>query len=312
MPPPLRFGIANLFALGFYRFSRTYRDNVQTNLRHVLGPDVDQVEIRRAARSVFRTSAHNFLDLLLVPRRSRKTLVNAVHLSTDDRKILDDAISAGKGVVIVTAHLGAFDYIGQGLHLLGYRLTIVTGKTVSRYIFDGVTYLRGAKGASLVEPTPSGVRKALQALRRGECVAFVADRDYFLNGKSVSFFGRDTTLPPGAVRIARDTGAPIVPIFTRRVVGGHAMTVFPPLRIERTKNQDDDVVRGLEQLIPVLETAIGAAPEQWVMFQRVWRDAPVDPVRAFPVGSPFAPESGSSRVAVRRQSRSDAARPDRS
>lgn len=291
LPPPFRRALSDSVAAAFFRFSPAYRDNVQSNLRQVLGPKASRAEVRRAARSVFRTSARNFVDLMIVPRRTRARLMADVHLSAADRAGLDALISDGNGVVIVTAHLGAFDYIGQGLHLLGYRLTIVTGKTVARFVYDGVVFLRQAKGASMVEPTPSGVRQALKALRRGECVAFVADRDYLQNGTEVTFFGRKTTIPPGAIRIARDTGAPIQPVFTRRVRGGHEMRLFPPFRVPRTKNQEADVAAGLQKLVDVLEAAIGATPEQWVMFQRVWRDEPADPVRAFPVGSPFAPES---------------------
>ena len=291
LPPVVRNGFADVVAMGFFHFSRAYRDNVQSNLRQVLGDAASQTEVRKAARTVFRTSAHNFLDLMLVPRRTKNRLVNDVHLNSTDRASLDGLIADGKGVVIVTAHLGAFDYIGQGLHLLGYRLTIVTGKTVARFIYDGVVYLRSAKGAKMVEPTPSGVRQALKALRRGECVAFVSDRDYLQNGRELTFFGRKTTLPPGAIRMARDTGSPVQPIFTRRVKGGHEMRLFPSFLVPRTKNQDEDIAAGLQKLVAVLEAAIGSSPDQWVMFQRVWRDEPVDPVRAFPVGSPFAPES---------------------
>ena len=291
LPPIVRDGIADIVAMCFFHFSRAYRDNVQSNLRQVMGEAAPQSEVRKAARAVFRTSAHNFVSLMLVPRRSKQRLIDDVHLSSADRESLDGLISDGKGVVIVTAHLGAFDYIGQGLHLLGYRLTIVTGKTVARFIYDGVVFLRSAKGARMVEPTPSGVRQALKALRRGECVAFVSDRDYLQNGRELTFFGRKTTLPPGAIRMARDTGAPVQPIFTRRVKGGHEMRLFPSFLVPRTKNQDEDIAAGLQKLVAVLEAAIGSSPDQWVMFQRVWRDEPVDPVRAFPVGSPFAPES---------------------
>ncbi len=291
LPPVLRRLMSDSVAAGFYRFSPSYRGNVQSNLRQVLGADASDAQIHAAARSVFRTSARNFVDLMLVPRRSRAHLMADVQLSDQDRADLDRLITGGNGVVIVTAHLGAFDYIGQGLHSLGYRLTIVTGKTVARFVYDGVVFLRSVKGAAMVEPTPSGVRQALKALRRGECVAFVADRDYLQNGAEITFFGRKTTLPPGAIRIARDTGAPIQPVFTRRVKGGHEMRLFPSFSVPRTKNLEADVAVGLQKLVDVLESAIGSAPEQWVMFQRVWRDEPVDPVRAFPVGSPFAPES---------------------
>jgi KDO2-lipid IV(A) lauroyltransferase len=192
--------------------------------------------------------------------------------------------------VLVAAHLGAFDYVGHTLSMRGYKVTSVTGRTAARFIFDAVTYLRRSHGASIVEATPSGVRRVIQALRRGECAAFLNDYDFFQNGRPVTFFGRRTTLPPGAVRIARDTGAAVVGTFARRTPSGYALTLVEPFTVEKTADLDADVDRGLARVVAMLERAIAATPDQWVMFQRVWPSAPADPVRVFPVGSPLESE----------------------
>src|SRR5699024_7258073 len=106
--------------------------------------------------------------------------------------------------------------------------------------------------------TPSGVRQVLRALRKNEAVVIVADRDFFENGHEVEFFGHKTTLPPGPVRIARDTGAQIVPIFTRRSSAGHEVRIGEPIRIEKTRDMKADVAKGMEQLVPVLEHGIAS------------------------------------------------------
>ena len=288
MPGPARDLLAALGAYAFFRFSQTYRENVLSNIRQVLGPEVEQAAVDATVRRVFRTSAQNFIDLMLSPRMSPDAVRNAVKLSPEARATLDSALALGHGAVIVSAHLGAFDFIGQGLNLNGYPLTVVTARTTSRFVFDGVTYLRGVHGPAMVEPTPAGIRRTIQALRQGRCAAILVDRDFFQNGRSVTFFGRETTLPIGALRIARESGAPIVPVLTHRTDSGHVLTVYDPITIDRTTNIDADLESALHRLVPVLERAIGGAPGQWVMFQRVWPESPVDPVRAFPVGSPFA------------------------
>ena len=292
----------------FYRISPTYRENVRSNLRQILGPDPSEAELDAVIRNVFLTSARNFVDLLHAPRMSRAALIRAVDVAPADRARLDAALAGGKGAVIVSAHLGAFDFIGQGLHLLGYPLTVVTARTTARFVFDGVTYLRGAGGPALVEPTPAGIRRTIQTLRAGKCVAILVDRDFFQNGRPVVFFGHETTLPVGALRIARDTGAPIVPIFTRRVGDAYVLDVEPAFRVQRTADPEADLRAGLASLVPVLEAAIRRAPEQWVMFQRVWPAEPADPVRAFPVGSPFVPAPGPARDAGWRRWRDRLAR----
>ena len=114
--------------------------------------------------------------------------------------------------------MGAFDLIGHAIAAQGVPLTVITGRTTSRFIFDAVTHLRHSHLVTMVEPTPGGVRRVIRALRRGEIAGFLADYDFFQNGLPVTFFGRETTLPPGTIRIARDTGALVVPMFP---AGGH-------------------------------------------------------------------------------------------
>jgi lauroyl/myristoyl acyltransferase len=260
-----------------YRLSESYRQSVNENLRQVLGPDVSDDRLERAVRGVFRNSGKNLADMLLVPHLDSREIVERVRLVSGRWSYLDDAFAAGKGVVIVTGHLGAFDFVGQALHHRGYKLTSVTGRTTSRFLFDGVTFLRRSHDMRLVEASPSGIRQVIRALRRGEGAVFLTDRDFFLNGKPVRFFGRETTLSPGAVRIARDTGAAIVPVFGIRTRNGHGLILEPPFHVEKTADLDADVARGLARIVSTLEQVIGANPDQWVIFQQVWPEAPADP-----------------------------------
>ena len=277
MPTATRYWIADRLGDLMYWLIPGYRENVRNNLTHVYGPgvalDLRGPEVRR----VFRTSARNWSDLLVVPGRSAATFDSEVEISQSDILHLDSALAQGNGCVIITAHLGAFDYLGHYLHSKGYKLSIVTGRTTARIVFDAVTFLRQSNGLGLVEATPSGVRAAIQAVRNGECAVFVTDRDFFQNGVQVSFFGATTTLPPGAVRIARDSHAPIVPIFSQRSDRGHTITIHPPINVRKTDNLQRDLLEGMTCVVDSLERAISGAPDQWVMFQSVWPSAPDDP-----------------------------------
>ena len=271
-----------------YRLSKSYRQSVSENLRQVLGTGAPESELQNAVRSVFRNSGKNLADMLLVPHLDARDIVRRVPLVSGNWSYLDDAFAAGKGVVIVTGHLGAFDFVGQALHHRGYQLTSVTGRTTSRFLFDAVTFLRRSHDMRLVEASPSGIRQVIRALRRGEGAVFLTDRDFFQNGKPVRFFGRETTLSPGAVRIARDTGAAIVPVFGIRTRTGHGLILERPFHVEKTADQGADVARGLSRIVAALERVIGANPDQWVIFQQVWPSAPDGPAGDAPTGSPAA------------------------
>jgi KDO2-lipid IV(A) lauroyltransferase len=291
IPPMLRGWIADRFGDLFYRASSTYPRNVRENVETVQAfAGSESGDTERIVRSIFRTSARNFMDLLIIPRHGDRTFLESVRLRDGSWKTLDDALAAGKGGIIVSSHLGCFDYIGQALVTRGYKLTVVTGRTTSRFIFDGVTWLRGSRGLVMMEPTPSGVRSVMKALRRNEFAVFVADRDFFQNGYDVTFMGRETTLPPGPVRIARETGAPIIPVVSRRVRRGHEISIGEPFEVTRTLEMKVDMAAGMERLVSSLESAITSSLDQWVMFQRVWPEHRHVPVRVFPVGSPLESE----------------------
>ena len=291
IPTPIRYAIADRVGDTFRVMTHTYRDNVEANVSQVLGVDTSDDEVAAATRSIFRTSSRNFVDLMTMARQSGKSLLDTLEITSEgDWSPVDRALEAGRGVILVAAHLGAFDSVGQIFRARGYHLTIVTGRTTSRFIFDGVTHLRGTRGTTLVEPTPSGVRQAIRAIRNNELAVFVCDRDFFQNGRSVDFFGRVTTLPPGPVRIARDTGAIVLPVMTWRTRRGHQMELLPEFTIEKTNDLDADMRSGMRKLVNVLEDGIRPRVRQWVMFQRVWPEQPIPAIRVFPVGSPLESE----------------------
>lgn len=290
IPKRLRYAIADRIADIFRRTTHTYRDNVEANVAQALDLPTSAPKVVAAAKSVFRTSARNFTDLMTMPRQTRRSLLASLRVVEGEWQTIEDAIARGKGVIFVLGHLGSFDLVGQVFWARGYRLTIVTGRTTSRFIFDGVTHLRAAKGSKMVEPTPSGVRQVIKALRNGECSVFVSDRDFFQNGRPVTFFGRSTTLPPGAIRIARDTGATVIPIAPQRSGLHHELAILEPFTVPKTNDLEGDMAEGFARLVPALEHGIRRGAAQWVMFQRVWPESPPPPVRVFPVGSPLESE----------------------
>jgi len=290
LPDHGRVALADWLGDRIYRVSVQYRQNVADNLAQVAAHTGGDRTGDDAVRAVFRAASRNWANLLMVPGKTPEEMSRDVRLVDGSWDVLNQALALRRGVVLITAHLGAFDFIGQVLHARGYALTAVTLRTTSRIMFDGVTALRGSHGMRLVEATPSGVRTAIQAIRRGECSVFATDRDFFQNGRPVKLFGRETTLPPGAVRIARDSRAPIIPIFARWVGNVHELMIYDAIEVPRTSDIDADIDAGLAQVVRAIERAISTAPDQWVMFQSVWPSEQPDLVRAFPPESPLSGE----------------------
>lgn len=259
----------------FWRFP-SYRNAVIDNLRHVYRFRIPESALRRKARWVFRVSARNFWDLCCVPHIDRMELKSMHRVVEGNWEMIDDALAEGHGVILVTGHLGAFDFIGQYVLTSRYRPLVLTAPTVGRSLFAGVTYLRASRGGRIEVASARSLRHVVQALRAGELVLMVVDRDFTDGGWPVDFFGSPTTLPAGAVKLARELGSPIIPLISlrenvRRRARRFIFYIGEPIRIERTHDRAADLDRGMRQLASTLEHYISLAPEQWVTFQPVWK-----------------------------------------
>jgi lauroyl/myristoyl acyltransferase len=253
-----------------YLMSRQWRANVESNINHVIDQPESSAVVRRTARSIFQMNALNVATLLRSPQQTGAALLSSLTLPHEGWHVLEEAFDRGNGVIILTAHLGSFDTMGSAVAAKGFPIAALTARTTSRFAFEFVSFLRQAHKLQLIEASSIGVRQAIGHLREGKVLCLLSDRDFFLNGQNVDFFGEETTLPIGAARLARDTGATIVPIFTVRLQQGHALYIEPSFTVEKTANRDADVEGAMKTVVATLERAISNAPDQWVMFQRVW------------------------------------------
>ena len=253
-----------------FLLSKQWRANVGSNLAHVLDLPAESARIQRTARVVFHTNALNIATLLRSPHQGSNQLLRSMELPYGNWDILDEAMARNRGVIVLTAHLGSFDTMGSAVRARGYPMAALTARTTNRFAFEFVSFLRQSHDLQLIEASSSGVREAIAHLRAGKVLCLLSDRDFFLNGREIAFFGEETTLPIGTVRLARDTGATIVPIFTFRQGRQHTLLIEPSFTIEKTADRDADIAAGMARVVGILENAIALAPEQWVMFQQVW------------------------------------------
>jgi KDO2-lipid IV(A) lauroyltransferase len=268
---PPRLGYAFFSRLGdlSHDKSATSRQNVYDNLRHVLGPQADPAQIEQIARQIFRNQARNYFDLFRVASLSADQIRGLV--TVHGLENIDQALAAGKGTVMFTAHYGNLDVAGQVFSLSGYPLTVVAERLKPEKLYQYVASLRASKGLKLI-PSDDFLRPLFRALRNNEIVGLAADRNLTGTGTLIDFFGAPALLPDGHVRLALHTGAKLLPAFSlRKPDNTFEAFVEPAFSVLDTGNAERDVRVGMVQLVAVLEKYIGQHPEQWVMFQPIWK-----------------------------------------
>jgi KDO2-lipid IV(A) lauroyltransferase len=268
---PPQIGYAVFRALGdlSYSVATRSRESVRDNLHHVLGPKAKPAQMERQTRQAFRTQAYNYYDLFRVASLSSVQITRLV--TVHNLEFMDQALSWGKGVILVSAHFGNVDIVAQAFAVRGYPITVVAEPLRPERLYRYVASLRASRGMRLV-PADQFLRPLFRALRDNEIVGLAADRDLTGRGTLVDFFGAPALLPDGSVRLALRSGAAIVPAFgLRRADGAFDALIEPPLVLENTGNVQSDIRSGMARLVEVLEKHIARYPGQWVIFEPVWK-----------------------------------------
>ncbi len=266
---PRRFAYWVGLRISDYFFSRDHagRAAVMSNLSNILAardmkPPDDA--LRRMARDNFRMFGKYIVDFFKFADFSDdriRRLVGFEHL-----EYLDEAESRGRGVIMITAHLGNWELGGAVLSSMRGTLHAVVQPLKSNKINELFQRHREKRGMSEI-PLGSAARGVMRVLHERGIVAMLADRDYTARNESISFFGQSARLPSGPARIACKTGAPIVPTFIlRQPDDTFLMRMHPPI-MPGDAGCVDDVRRAIRD---VLEREIAANPLQWFMFDNFW------------------------------------------
>ncbi len=254
-----------------YAAARGPRDAVLRNLA-IVAPDRSLGARRRLALRTFIHGALGYVELLGVGRINARDIMASYPLAGLEN--LEAALREGRGVILVGAHVGPISVAGQLLAAHAIPTTVVVEPLNPPQLHDLVASLRRSFGLQIVELGSTTIREVLAALRRGEVVGFVADRDVAGSGEPLPFFGRTTRMTTGPATLARRTGAIVLTCVAYRsgLWQGRAI-IDGPVEIPRTAEVAADVRQGTLAIIARLERYVRAAPEQWVVFSDNWPSA---------------------------------------
>lgn len=245
------------------------REVTRDHMRHVLGPLATARQVDAAARGCVRTTARYYADFAHGPHRGGTRPFE----SAEGLHHITDAAARGRGVILLSAHLGNPESIGRTLADLGLDLLVLAEPLQPRSVHDFVQATREASnpGVRFVPADLPGLRLLLEHLKQGGTVAVLGDRDVLGNGVPLPFFGERARMPGGIADLALRTGAAVVPGFALRTsYGGIRAVVERPLDLPRTGDAAADLAEARRRVVAALERGIRMAPDQWFPLAPVW------------------------------------------
>ena len=241
------------------------RRAVRGNLARIRGPVTPVRELLDVAKT-FTTYACCLSETLAYGSKNEKV----PRLSIDGKHHMANALSHKKGVILATAHTAGWDVAGPVFgddHQVDLVLVMERERNAgARALHDEA---RAAGGVFFVHvgDDPLASLPLLRHLRRGAVVAVQIDRvPPMMRGRDVRLFGRAARIPEGPVRLAQVTGAPIVPLFCRRLgFRSYGMDVLPAMFVPRAAGEAD-LDAHCQQLADTMAEFLTRCPTQWFHF----------------------------------------------
>jgi KDO2-lipid IV(A) lauroyltransferase len=273
LPRPAARAVAISVARAVYQLHARLRRVGLRNLE-IAFPGMALAERQRLLKAEFDNLGRQLAEFCLFPRYTRD---NVDQVATyDGLENFQKAKAQGKGVLLLTAHLGGWE-IGSFVHSLhGYPVRAVIRELDNRYLNRLVERYRTLHGNSTF-PKQEFARGLLAAMREGETVGLLMDTNMTPpQGVFVPFFGVSACTASGLARVALRTGAAVVPAFTLwdREQRRYRVHFDPALELIRTGDEEADAVANTGLFNRVIESFVRAYPDQWLWVHRRWKSRP--------------------------------------
>lgn len=265
----LHFVTRNIAILWHWIDKATVRQ-VESNLSRVLGNNPEF--LRKASKELFFNYAAFLADwarFIAIGKSGVFSFLNEIEGKDDFRK----AHANGKGIIILTAHLGNWELGGLIFTHSGMPFNVVTAKDEAESIARVRTKVRDLHNIKTItmEEGSFFLIDIVNALKRNEPVAMLVDRYEKKNGALVEFFGEKTFFPRGPVLLAKATGAAVMPAFV--VLDGnrkYKAVLDSPIEMEWGRDEESDICANVAKIAKVFEQYIRAYPAQWYNFSAIW------------------------------------------
>jgi len=237
------------------RYARRLRENLQAS-----GIASDPAAYRCLLRRAIAASGKGFLEVFAVWFRPDADVRKLVH-GVQGWEYVAAARAAGKGVIILTPHLGCFEIAGW---YCGAQFPFTTLYRPPKLAWlEPPMHAGRARGRVTLATTDyAGVKKLLAALKRGEAIGALPDQVPSLGeGAWADFFGRPAYTLTLIARLQQKTGAAVLFLYAQRLAAGqgYAIHCLPPL-----PTLGENPEQAARQINAAVEEIVRACPEQYL------------------------------------------------
>jgi KDO2-lipid IV(A) lauroyltransferase len=244
----------------------------EDNLRRAF-PEWGGARVRATARGVYAHFGRVLLDILWMAGRDRAAVLRHVEVTGGEH--VEAALRAGRGALLVTAHIGNWELHGVAHGFLFAPIGVVARPLDNPALDARLCDFRRLPGNTVIYKRRA-LAQVLGLLRENRAVAVVIDQNVQEgDGVFVDFFGRKAATTTVAAALALKTGCALVPARTALDERGRYRLVYEtPVAAGPGGDRGEDLVRLTQELTTVIEGWVRETPDQWLWMHRRWKTRP--------------------------------------
>ncbi len=240
-------------------------------------PDYSAEQLRELSRRGMRSYLRYWCEAFRLPTMGPDEVNGLFDL--ERKELMDACVASGTGAVMVVNHAGNWDLAGAWGCLRYGGLTTVAERLKPEGLFEQFVAYRESVGMTIVPlGDPDVIRRLARALKEGQIVPLLGDRDISRNGIVVDFFGEPASLPAGPAVLGMLTGAPVMPVtlyYDGPRATGYVHDAIP-MPTEGTR--EERIQQVTQAIAHSYERGMRDHSVDWHMMQPVWL-ADLDPSR---------------------------------
>ena len=281
LPRPAARWVASRFGAILFRINPAWRRVTLLNLQLAF-PEWSEAERERTVRGMVRNLGWLMAEFAHLPRMTRENVSSV--MVQEGFENFAAAEGKGRGVLFLTGHFGAWE-LTPFAHALYHKPIYFLARPVKNARVDAlVSRYRGLCGNRAIGKNESA-RAVLRVLREGGTVGILADQNTTpAEAVFVNFFGIPAATTAGLARLARRTGAAVLPAhsYWDAALGKYRLRYEAALELVQSDDEEADIRAHTALFNQVLEGFVRRFPEQWFWVHRRWKNRPEGEAPIYP------------------------------
>jgi len=277
LPASWAYRLSEFLAFFFFLAIKTSILEVSRELGRFAGPACDERTTRRIAQKACEIYVKRQIEDLFAGK------INAAfigkHVSIHGLARIDQALSQGKGGILLVGHFGSFRMILPALAFHGYKINQLVGNPVLRhhrrvhdFLFHNLEREYSGLPVNFIRADLS-LRPALRALKNNELLVVAFDGREGNDWVELPFLGRTGKLSAGPARMALMFGAPLVPaVIVRRPGDRHEILIDAIIETKEDGRREDAIKTLVSRYVRVFEKYIKKYPCHFAMTVKVHQE----------------------------------------